>query len=207
MPTKDPEKIRRYKRERYHRKRAAAPELVRQKSVRKDHRLRMRTLGALGGRCVKCGFSDERALEIDHVDGLECGSRNHRKTKVKYRAILAGVIPLREVQILCANCHAIKTREEKAQDRAKVLGTKVLIHHTEKSGITQRYYSAMRVWLLCYWCKQPFLVHQRVSELRKFCSNRCVALRNARELKVWEKSFTPGVQTKRKTFLPLLDGI
>ena len=38
--------------------------------------LRMEVLGLYGGVCARCGFSDERALQIDHVQG---GGYTHRK--------------------------------------------------------------------------------------------------------------------------------
>ena len=60
--------------------------------------------------CVKCGYQDVRALQIDHVNG---GGRAHYKTyspQSLYLAIIRGEnqVPL---QILCANCNWIKRFE------------------------------------------------------------------------------------------------
>ncbi len=69
----------------------------------------------LGNVCVRCGFSDERALQIDHINGdgnMNNGrpGKGKRVTSVQiYKAIL------REgetrFQILCANCNWIKRHE------------------------------------------------------------------------------------------------
>lgn len=42
-------------------------------------------------RCCECGYSDVRALNLDHVDGRVAGT---------------------QFACLCANCHAIKSREK-----------------------------------------------------------------------------------------------
>lgn len=64
--------------------------------------------------CVKCGFSDKRALQFDHVFG---GGRRHRGalgTGVKY---LKSLLTLPDealkmnFQVLCANCNVIKREE------------------------------------------------------------------------------------------------
>lgn len=65
---------------------------------------------ALGGVCQRCGFADERALEIDHANG---GGTRERTTKDRitfYKEVAAG---RRDVQLLCLNCHRIKSVEER----------------------------------------------------------------------------------------------
>lgn len=64
----------------------------------------------LGGRCCQCGFDDWRALQVDHVNG---GGRAHRQRNGGWsywisilRAVLANT---GEYQLLCANCHMIKS--------------------------------------------------------------------------------------------------
>lgn len=74
--------------------------------------LRDRLIHKLGGKCQKCGFSDKRALQIDHVDG---GGNKHRKTihpTTFYRQILNDTVEIK-VQLLCANCNFIKRYENK----------------------------------------------------------------------------------------------
>lgn len=62
----------------------------------------------LGGKCVRCGFSDSRALQLDHINGG--GLRDKRSTATRYRQILSGK-SVGEFQLLCANCNWIKRAE------------------------------------------------------------------------------------------------
>lgn len=65
---------------------------------------------ALGGVCFRCGFSDVRALQIDHVAGggtreLKAGSRGAYYKRVTEQAHTG------KYQLLCANCNWIKRVE------------------------------------------------------------------------------------------------
>lgn len=116
----DPEWLaRRRERDRIAKKRAYRPltgeELLRRKRARRAKYLEIRTeaLAVYGGRCQDCGFPDHRALQFDHVDR---GGHAHRKST-------SGATILRHVRdhpelyrLLCANCHAIKTRAELEKD-------------------------------------------------------------------------------------------
>ena len=80
------------------------------KKWRKNHiiKLRLDILNFLGNKCVKCGFSDWRALQIDHING---GGRNEIKRlgyMKYYKKIKENP---QEYQILCANCNWIKRYE------------------------------------------------------------------------------------------------
>jgi len=73
---------------------------------------RMAALNILGGKCVKCGFSDPRALQIDHING---GGHSERK-KIRSTTIYSKIISNYNVekykyQLLCANCNWIKRYE------------------------------------------------------------------------------------------------
>jgi hypothetical protein len=61
----------------------------------------------LGARCVRCGFLDQRALQIDHVysDGAE--ERETLSGAAYYLHILLNLNSGR-YQLLCANCNWIK---------------------------------------------------------------------------------------------------
>jgi 5-methylcytosine-specific restriction endonuclease McrA len=89
----------------------------------KRFRLRMRAkaIARMGGRCVHCGFDDARALVFDHVKPVRRGLRGVRKsghTGVDtHRAVLKGS---KAYQLLCANCHAIKTRQDDANGAMSV---------------------------------------------------------------------------------------
>ena len=73
--------------------------------------------------CVQCGFSDIRALVLDHING---GGTEHRRELGCGRNVwlwLArhGFPP--GYQILCANCNAIKAREENEYGSNSLIGT------------------------------------------------------------------------------------
>jgi hypothetical protein len=80
-------------------------------------RLRKEALEKLGGKCSRCGFSDWRALQIDHIKGG--GSRERKETKQASEGLHRLILrtPLKTLfgkyQLLCANCNWIKKYEEK----------------------------------------------------------------------------------------------
>ena len=73
---------------------------------------------ALGGvRCVRCGFDDIRALQIDHVAGDGASHRrasptNGNQGTTLYGAIIRGTVDRARFQVLCANCQWIKKAED-----------------------------------------------------------------------------------------------
>jgi hypothetical protein len=85
----------------------------------------MKAIRYLGAECVRCGFREPRALQIDHVAGdgdrdirvsgrTSGGNRNRSRTdRTRIYAQIARGERRGEFQVLCANCHAIKTREER----------------------------------------------------------------------------------------------
>lgn len=86
------------------------------KSTKRQRLLREEIVAKLGGCCSECGFSDVRALHIDHVEGG--GSQELQRG---YGGGLAYYYRVRKdttgrYQILCANCNAIK-RYEKSEAR------------------------------------------------------------------------------------------
>ena len=74
-----------------------------------SRKLRRKVLSKYGSICCNCGFSDHRALQLDHVNGgggrevKELGSRG------VYRKALKDTEGL--YQLLCANCNWIKRFE------------------------------------------------------------------------------------------------
>ena len=68
---------------------------------------------AFGNKCKNCGFSDRRALQIDHING---GGHKERVSKGTKTMLRDTVKLLREnpaqffsqYQLLCANCNWIK---------------------------------------------------------------------------------------------------
>lgn len=75
------------------------------------HALKLKTLiiAFLGGKCAHCGNTDARVLTLDHKYGG--GRKDHaiRGTQGIRRDILSGKRNKDDFQILCANCHLIKT--------------------------------------------------------------------------------------------------
>lgn len=76
-------------------------------------KLRLDILATLGNKCIQCGFSDVRALCIDHVNGGGEAERKSKAVEAYYnhikREIKAGSL---EYQLLCANCHQIRHYED-----------------------------------------------------------------------------------------------
>lgn len=67
--------------------------------------------------CVRCGFDDARALQIDHING---GGYRHLITSGShpkyYKSML---VEPEKYQILCANCNWIKRYEDQEVKRSK----------------------------------------------------------------------------------------
>jgi len=78
------------------------------RSIKKWQRsIRKKAIEKLGGKCAQCGFTDPRALQIDHVLGTDEKSRKRGATLC--RAVLEDQNG--EYQLLCANCNWIKRAE------------------------------------------------------------------------------------------------
>lgn len=73
--------------------------------------LRKKAVEKLGNKCVKCGFSDYRALQIDHVHGGGKKDRSLRNPIKIIREVL--VDKENKYQLLCANCNWIKIFENR----------------------------------------------------------------------------------------------
>ena len=70
--------------------------------------------------CIRCGFSDSRALILDHIEGN--GRQDLRRRKIAGGHVLYGQL-LREgfppgYQTLCWNCNVIKAFERKEFETA-----------------------------------------------------------------------------------------
>jgi 5-methylcytosine-specific restriction endonuclease McrA len=61
--------------------------------------------------CTHCGYANHPdALQIDHIEPLCNGEKSHNKPQTWNQ--LKRLQLSSEVQVLCANCHAIKTADE-----------------------------------------------------------------------------------------------
>jgi hypothetical protein len=76
-----------------------------------------RAVSALGGVCVRCGFSDGRALQIDHVGGngalLRKSGEPSGSSKYYKIVVLSAEHGENVYQLLCCNCNWIKRVEDK----------------------------------------------------------------------------------------------
>lgn len=73
---------------------------------------RRMAIAQLGGACVRCGISDERVLEFDHIVPILRRTSGHKsKSQDAEIARIAKGGSSDGMQLLCCNCHRIKTRE------------------------------------------------------------------------------------------------
>lgn len=102
--------VRPYKAENMRRYRSAKPNKYREQSRSAKRRLRQRILLHFGSKCVRCGFSDVRALTLDHKNNNGATERKQLGERGVYRRAL---LPehRHEYQILCMNCQFIKRAE------------------------------------------------------------------------------------------------
>jgi len=90
---------------------------------KKLRELRKEIFHLLGNKCSLCGFSDSRALQIDHV-GNEGRKETLGKNRIRFLKNVLDSIKRKEgkYQLLCANCNFIKEFER----RKKILEEKFL---------------------------------------------------------------------------------
>jgi len=86
--------------------------------ARYKKRIRKEVVDFLGGKCLRCGFDDIRALQIDHIHGNGHKERQEKRFKgfgkIYYRFVIESVKNNEDkYQLLCANCNWIKRVENK----------------------------------------------------------------------------------------------
>jgi hypothetical protein len=69
-------------------------------------KVRLEIINLLGGKCVKCGFEDVRALQVDHIKSV--GQKNRFRQQYLKQDIVKNP---NLYQLLCANCNWIKRHE------------------------------------------------------------------------------------------------
>lgn len=99
LPYKDPDKQREYQRNWAKRKRATF-----QKYQRK---LRKQVLELLGGKCIRCGCIEPKALEINHTncDGAK-ERKNNPSNKQFHLDIVKGRRDIDDLELTCKVCNA-----------------------------------------------------------------------------------------------------
>ena len=92
------------------------PDFIRQLKRDRIKRVKTEVYRLLGNKCVRCGFDDIRALQIDHVNGrgnLERQKKGRGGTNFYFFLLKELHNGSKEYQILCANCNWIKRSENK----------------------------------------------------------------------------------------------
>lgn len=88
---------------------------TRRKSARDyNARRRAETVEFYGGKCVRCGFADIRALHVDHINGggkKERDAGRHGLFELWKITKDDPVMARATFQLLCANCNSIKRHE------------------------------------------------------------------------------------------------
>jgi len=80
-------------------------------SREKIRKTRTEVVEKMGGKCVNCGYDNNKALQVDHINGG--GGKERKIYGWKYWKMLNNLADTNEYQLLCANCHAIKSYHEK----------------------------------------------------------------------------------------------
>jgi len=108
---------------------------TRRKSAREyNSRVRSKIYDFFGNKCVKCSFSDSRALQLDHINGGGNQARKAGKHGLhdKFKMIKDDPDLARATfQLLCANCNFIK-RDEEYEYGKKIRLAKKLIEMEEE---------------------------------------------------------------------------
>lgn len=69
-------------------------------------RMRIEALALFGSACKECGYADARALQFDHISGGGGVERAKSSSETMLRRIMSEP---KRFQLLCANCHHIKS--------------------------------------------------------------------------------------------------
>lgn len=83
-------------------------------------RIRQFIVDFFGGSCMWCGYSDIRALQVDHInsDGAEDRRNGMNSKSAMYKFIRENAdLSKQKYQLLCANCNSIKRVEKKEYAR------------------------------------------------------------------------------------------
>jgi Zn finger protein HypA/HybF involved in hydrogenase expression len=108
VPFRDPEEGKRSKKRYYNRNRCQIRRLQNTSRQQKIHDARV----FFGGKCQKCGWAAQiDCLQFDHVRAL-FAPRVRKTSERAYNAIENK----NKLQLLCPNCHAVKTHHEKASN-------------------------------------------------------------------------------------------
>lgn len=94
MPYKDKEK-----------QRIAQAESARRRTLRNKKIV----IDMYGGRCQECGYNNPIALELDHIKPIKRKFWGTESGSGLWSRVARGLLPKQDFNLLCANCHSIKT--------------------------------------------------------------------------------------------------
>lgn len=107
----NPEKVKEYQ-QRYAQRH---PDKMASKQMAHRAKVKKALFAMFGDKCALCGFSDPRALQIDHVYGCPVSVADRRKHHeggiTFWKQILRGERDRSLYQLLCANCNWIKRHQ------------------------------------------------------------------------------------------------
>jgi 5-methylcytosine-specific restriction endonuclease McrA len=84
--------------------------IQRESNRRRRAERRLKIIEFFGGQCQNCGFEDSRALQVHHKEGLN-GEKRLLSPELWSWIQRHQSEARRELELLCANCHAIHTYE------------------------------------------------------------------------------------------------
>ena len=90
--------------------REASIDISRRADLKRYHGTKDEAFELLGNKCIKCCWTDRRALQIDHIEAIGDAKRRelNQRGRVLYREVKANPS---KFQLLCANCNWIKRAE------------------------------------------------------------------------------------------------
>ena len=94
--------------------------IQKQRTRGQEVRVKLLTILNPKQKCIRCGFTDIRALQIDHKNGR--GTEEYKGNKMNvmgmYRFYLKNIeLAKQNLQVLCANCNWIKKSELREHPR------------------------------------------------------------------------------------------
>ena len=87
------------------------PNYVKRVSYNKE--LRKSVLAFLGGKCNRCGITDIRVLQVDHVNGGGNQERKQLRGSWHLYENILQTLDNKNYQLLCANCNWIKRYDKR----------------------------------------------------------------------------------------------
>ena len=91
------------------------PDRVRATERRRREKLHRAYTKILGGKCIKCGETNWRVLQVNHLYGNGAKEyAEYRSPDSFYRAIIHGIRPTHGIDLRCANCQRLYEYERNA---------------------------------------------------------------------------------------------